>query len=109
VIPVRASAAIRAVAMLVIAWGARGAGLLADPISESTMGAAAVVGLASAAGPLARGTDEAALGAYRIAVPASILAMLALAAPLLGRAGTTVVLVLALSLVWIAFRRSPNP
>jgi geranylgeranylglycerol-phosphate geranylgeranyltransferase len=106
-IPVRASAALRAVAMVGIALGARG--VLGDPISRSTMVTAAVVGLLSTVGPLRLGTDEAALYSYRVAVPASILAMLALAAPLLGRIGTIAVLVLALSLVWVAFRRSPNP
>jgi 4-hydroxybenzoate polyprenyltransferase len=108
-IPVRASAALRAVGMIAVAWCAHAAGALVDPVALSTMGAAAIVGLASTALPFARGTDEAALRAYRAAVPASILAMLALAAPLLGRGGTTVVLILALSLVWAAFRRSPNP
>jgi hypothetical protein len=73
------------------------------------MMAGALVGLASTIGPIASGTDAAALQAYRAAVPASILAMLALAAPMLGRWGTTAVLVLALGLVWAAFRRSPNP
>ena len=108
-IPIRASAALRAVAMIAIAWGAFAIGALGDPVSQSTMGAAVLVGLASTVAPLARDTDEAALGAYRAAVPASMLAMLALAAPLLGRGGTTLVLVLALALVWAAFRRSPNP
>jgi 4-hydroxybenzoate polyprenyltransferase len=108
-ISVRASAALRAVGIIAIAWGAYAIGALGDPVSQSTMGAAALVGLASTAAPFARNTDEAALAAYRAAVPASILAMLALAAPLLGRGGTTVVLVLALALVWAAFRRSPNP
>jgi 4-hydroxybenzoate polyprenyltransferase len=109
VISVRASAALRAVTIVAIAWGAHVTGALGDPVSQSTMGAAALVGLASTVGPIMRDTDEAALAAYRAAVPASILATLALAAPLLGRGGTTVVLVLALALVWAAFRRSPNP
>jgi 4-hydroxybenzoate polyprenyltransferase len=108
-IPVRASALVRGVAMLGIGLGAWAAGVLGDPIALTTMGAAAVVGLQSTVGPFARGTDEAALRGYRAAVPASILAMLALAAPLLGRTGTTLVLVVALALVWVAFRRTPNP
>jgi 4-hydroxybenzoate polyprenyltransferase len=109
VLPVRVSAALRAAAIVAIAWGAQNAGFLADPVSLSTMAAGVVLGLASCAAPLASGTDEAALRGYRAAVPASILAMLALAVPLLGRWGTTFVLVLALALVWSAFRRSPNP
>jgi hypothetical protein len=83
--------------------------LLPDPVSESTMMAGVLLGLLSTFGPIVRGTDEAALRAYRASVPASILAMLALAAPLLGRWGTTVVLVVALALVALAFRRTPNP
>jgi 4-hydroxybenzoate polyprenyltransferase len=108
-LPVRASAIVRGVLLLVIAAGAYRAGILSDAVSESTMIAGVVVGLFSTLGPIAHGTDAAALRAYRAAVPASILTMLALAAPLLGRWGTTVVLILALTLVWSAFRRSPNP
>jgi 4-hydroxybenzoate polyprenyltransferase len=108
-ISVRASAAFRAVTIVAIAWGAHAAGALGDPVAESTMGVAALVGLASTVAPILRDTDEAALAAYRAAVPASILATLALAAPLLGRGGTTFVLVIALALVWAAFRRSANP
>ena len=106
---VRASAIVRAALLVAIAAGAYRAGLLADAVSESTMIAGLSVGLFSTLGPIAKGTDEAALRAYRSSVPASILAMLSLAAPLLGRWGTTLVLLLALALVWSAFRRSPNP
>ena len=73
------------------------------------MAAGVVVGVASTIEPIAKCTDEAALRGYRAAVPASILAMLALAAPLLGRWGTTATLVVALALVAAAFRRSSNP
>jgi len=106
---VRASAAVRGVAIIAIAIAAYAVGSLPDPVSKSTMMAGALLGLLSTIGPIVRGTDEAALRAYRASVPASILAMLALAAPLLGRWGTTVVLVLALALVAVAFRRTPNP
>jgi 4-hydroxybenzoate polyprenyltransferase len=108
-LPVRASAALRAAGVVGIAWSAYHAGLLPGPVSQSTMGAGMVLGLASCAPPFVRNTDEAALRGYRAAVPASIVAMLALAAPLLGRWGTTLVLVWALALVWSAFRRSANP
>lgn len=106
---VRGSAWIRAVTLIAIAFAAFRAGLLTDAVSESTMVAGLSVGLVSTVGPIVQGTDAAALRAYRAAVPASILTMLALAAPLLGRWGTTLVLVLALVVVWAAFRRSPNP
>jgi 4-hydroxybenzoate polyprenyltransferase len=109
VLSVRGSAALRAVSLVAIAVGASRAGLVADAVSASTMVAAVVVGLVSTLGPIVKGTDEAALRGYRAAVPASILAMLALAAPLLGRWGTTVVLIFALALVWAAFRKSANP
>ena len=106
---VRASAILRAALLIAIASGAYRAGLLSDAVSQSTMLVGLLVGLFSTLVPIAKGTDEAALRAYRASVPASILTMLSLAAPLLGRWGTTLVLLLALALIWSAFRRTPNP
>jgi 4-hydroxybenzoate polyprenyltransferase len=109
VMPVRASAAIRAAGMVAIAIAARAFRLLPDEVSMVTMAAGVVVGLISTIGPMIANTDAAALHAYRYALVASILCLLALAAPLLGRWATSVVLVLALLLVRAAFRRSENP
>jgi 4-hydroxybenzoate polyprenyltransferase len=109
VLPVRASAALRALGVIAIAWGAERAGVLPDSLSKTIMTAGALIGLGSCCGPLVRGTEASALRAYGAAVPASILAMLALAAPLLGWVGTFVLLIIALWLVWAAFRRSANP
>jgi 4-hydroxybenzoate polyprenyltransferase len=109
VLSIRTSALLRAFAIVAIAWIAFSAGTLPGPIAASTMVAAAAIGVGSTLGPIRHGTDEAALAAYRAAVVASILALLALAAPLLGRGGTAAVLVAALALVWFAFFRSPNP
>jgi geranylgeranylglycerol-phosphate geranylgeranyltransferase len=106
---VRASAIVRGAGIVAIGLGAYAQGLLTDPVSQSTMVAGVLLGLMSTAGPIAEGSDAAALRAYRMAVPAAIVAMLALAAPLLGRWATSLVLALALALVWAAFRRSPNP
>ncbi len=109
VMPVRASAALRAASIVAIGIAAQVMGLLPDGVSRATMGAAVAVGVLSTIGPMLVNTDGAALRAYRFAVVASILSMLALAAPLLGRWGTTALLVIALALVHAAFRRSPNP
>jgi 4-hydroxybenzoate polyprenyltransferase len=109
VLSVRASAVLRGVGILAIGVLALAAGLLPEAVSKSTMVAAVLLGVASAVGPALRCTDQASLEAYRIAVPASILAMLALSAPLLGRWGTTIALVAALVLVRAAFQRSSNP
>jgi 4-hydroxybenzoate polyprenyltransferase len=106
---VRVSAIVRGVGIVAIGYGAYSAGLLTDPLSQSAMAAGVLLGLVSTAGPIAEGSDAAALRAYRIAVPASIVAMLALAATLLGRWATSLVLAFSLALVWAAFRRSPNP
>jgi 4-hydroxybenzoate polyprenyltransferase len=109
VMPVRASAALRALGIVAIAVTARALRLLPDPVSMVTMTAGAVVGVISTIGPMIENTDAAALRAYRFAVVASILCMLSLAAPLLGRWGTTLALFVALLLVRAAFRRSDNP
>jgi len=109
VMPVRASAALRAAGIIAIGIGAHRLGLLPDAVSRTTMAVATTVGVASTIGPMLANTDAAALRAYRFAVVASILVMLALAAPLLGRWGTTALLVVALALVRAAFRRSDNP
>jgi 4-hydroxybenzoate polyprenyltransferase len=109
VMPVRASAALRALGIVAIALTARAFRLLPDPVSMVTMAAAVAVGVISTIGPMIENTDAAALRAYRFAVVASILGMLSLAAPLLGRWGTTLVLIVALLLVRAAFRRTDNP
>jgi 4-hydroxybenzoate polyprenyltransferase len=106
---VRQSGIVRAVSIVVIALAANATHSLPDPISQSTMLVAALVGIASTLRPISQNTDEAALRSYAVSVTASILSMLSLAAPLLSRWGTTLVLILSLTLVSAAFRRSPNP
>jgi len=108
VLSVRASAFLRAIGAVAIAFFSYRLGLLPDAVSQTTMVAGALLGAASTIGPIARDTDAASLAAYRMAVPAAILAMLALAAPVLGRWGTTAVLVSSLTLVRAAFHRSSN-
>jgi hypothetical protein len=109
VMPVRASASLRAVGIVAIGIGAHQLGLLPDAVSRTTMAVATAVGVVSTIGPMLANTDAAALRAYRFAIVASILGMLALAAPLLGRWGTTAIFAVALALVRAAFRRSENP
>jgi 4-hydroxybenzoate polyprenyltransferase len=109
VMPVRASAALRAVTIVTIAFVARAYGLLPDAVSLVTMVAGVIVGLISTVGPILANTDAAALRAYRFAVVSSILCMLSLSASQLGRWGTTAILLVALVLVRAAFRRSENP
>jgi 4-hydroxybenzoate polyprenyltransferase len=109
ILPVRASAVLRATGIVAIAVWAYEAGLLPDAVSRTTMAAATVLGLVSTVGPIAQSTDRAALSAYRFAVVSTILCLLALAAPLLGRWMTSALLVVALLLVCAAFRRSENP
>jgi 4-hydroxybenzoate polyprenyltransferase len=106
---VRQSAIARALSILAIAVAAHATASLADPLSQSTMLVALLVGLASTLPPILQNSDESSLRSYVASVVASILAMLSLSAPLLGRWGTTVLLILSLSLVSAAFRRSPNP
>jgi len=108
VLSVRTSAILRWVGAVTIAVFGYRLRLLPDPMSQTTMLVGAMLGLGSTLPPMVRDTDAASLQTYRVAVPAAILMMLALAAPLLGRWGTTAVLVVALTLVRAAFRRSPN-
>jgi geranylgeranylglycerol-phosphate geranylgeranyltransferase len=105
---VRTSATLRSVGAVAIAASAYRLRLLPDPVAQTTMLVGTMVALGSTILPIARDTDAASLQAYRVAVPAAILMMLSLAAPLLGRWGTTAVLVFALMLVRAAFSRSPN-
>jgi geranylgeranylglycerol-phosphate geranylgeranyltransferase len=109
VLGVRASALLRASGIAAIAVAAARAGLLPDALSRATMAIAVILGLGSTLRPICSGTDAAALGAYRLAVHCSALAMLSLGAGALGIAGTAAAALLTVSLTEWAFGRTPNP
>jgi geranylgeranylglycerol-phosphate geranylgeranyltransferase len=108
VIGVRASAVLRALGILIIAVSAWALGLVIDPVGLGILALGALVGLYSTLGPIVRGTDEAALAAYRSSVVASLLVMASLSLRL-GQVLVVVSLAAALVVTESAFRRSPNP
>jgi hypothetical protein len=109
VLGTRYSAVVRAVAITAIALAADLLGLLDDGVSRVAMVLALGAGLFSTLGPILRGTDGAALSAYRWAVHASVLAMMSLGVGALGPTGSLVAAFVAMSLTEWAFRRSANP
>jgi geranylgeranylglycerol-phosphate geranylgeranyltransferase len=109
VLGVRASALLRAAAITAIAVGADMLGLFNGALSRLAMLLALAAGLLSTVGPIAGGTDAAALGAYRLAVHASVLAMMSLGAVALGPIGGMVAALFTVLLTEWAFRRSANP
>jgi 4-hydroxybenzoate polyprenyltransferase len=108
-LPVRASAALRAVGIVLLGCLSHAFHLLQGRASLASMASGVLLGIVSTMPALFRGTDEASLSGYRAAVASSILAMLALAAPVLGAVATALTMALALSLVRIAFAQSKNP
>ncbi|MDC0707491.1 UbiA family prenyltransferase [Stigmatella sp. ncwal1] len=106
---VRASAFVRAVSLPALACG-----ILRLEASPEMPGAVALTGAAVLGGlsvlpSLLKGTDEAALRGYRLAVPASLLAMLGLAAPLLGGLGLAIAALASVALMEATFLRTHNP
>jgi len=108
-VSVRASALARAAFVLGIGVTALALGRLPDALSRGVAVAGVAAGLSSTARSWRGNTDAAALAGYRAAVHATLLCLLALAAPLLGPFMTAAVGVAALALVYVAFRRDPNP
>lgn len=108
-IGVRASALVRAAVVLALAAGIAGFHLAPDISGQVALGIAAALGLLSVLSPLRFGTDEAALRAYRLAVHASFIAMLGLAAPLLGGIGLAIATISSLALMEAVFLRTRHP
>jgi 4-hydroxybenzoate polyprenyltransferase len=108
-IGVRASALLRAVVVLALAAGIAEFQLAPTLPGQVALLAAAALGLISVIPSLRSGTDEAALRAYRLAVPASFIAMLGLAAPLLGGIGLVLVTGGSLALMEAMFLRTRHP
>jgi geranylgeranylglycerol-phosphate geranylgeranyltransferase len=109
VFTVRASAALRALGIVGIAGAAYAAGLLPDAIARASMAFGVVLGLCSTWRALRDDSDAAALRGYRAAVDATLLCLLALAAPVLGALGSALGLLAAVALVHAAFHREANP
>ena len=106
VLGVRASAIVRAFAMVAIASFI--VARVGEPLGATMASLAGLVGVYSTVGPIMRGDDEAALEAYRPSVVASLLAMASLSV----RAAPALVLALlgaALLVSELAFRRTRNP
>jgi 4-hydroxybenzoate polyprenyltransferase len=108
-IGVRASALIRAAVVMALAAGVTGFHLAPSDPGRVALSIAAALGLLSVIPSLRRGTDEAALRAYRLAVPASFIAMLGLAAPLLGGIGLALATLGSVALMEVIFLRTRHP
>ncbi|SEM06265.1 4-hydroxybenzoate polyprenyltransferase [Stigmatella aurantiaca] len=106
---VRASAFLRAIALPALALGVVRLGAAPALSGQMALTVAAVLGGLSVLPSLWRGTDEAALRGYRLAVPASSLALLGLAAPLLGGVGLAIAALASTTLMEATFRRTPHP
>ncbi|HEX8699037.1 MAG TPA: UbiA family prenyltransferase [Myxococcaceae bacterium] len=108
-IGVRASSLVRAATVMGLAAGIARFHLAPGLAGQVALCLAAALGLLSVLSPLRSGTDEAALGAYRLAVHASFIAMLGLAAPLLGGIGLVIATVGSLALMESVFWRTRHP
>jgi 4-hydroxybenzoate polyprenyltransferase len=108
-IGVRASALIRAAGVMALAAGIAGFHLAPSDPGKVALSIAAALGLLSVLPSLRFGTDEAALRAYRLAVPASFISMLGLAAPLLGEIGLALATLGSLALMEAIFLRTRHP
>jgi 4-hydroxybenzoate polyprenyltransferase len=108
-IGVRASALIRAAVVLALAAGVAGFHLAPSWPGKVALSMAAGLGLLSVIPSLRSGTDEAALRGYRLAVHASFIAMLGLAAPLLGGIGLLLTTLGSLALMEAVFLRTRHP
>ncbi|ADO71349.1 Prenyltransferase, UbiA family [Stigmatella aurantiaca DW4/3-1] len=106
---VRASALVRAVSLPLLAFCILQLDAPPDLPGTVTLTVAAVLGGLSVLPSLLKGTDEAALRGYRLAVPASFLAMLGLAAPLLGGPGLALAALASVALMEASFLRTNNP
>jgi 4-hydroxybenzoate polyprenyltransferase len=108
-IGVRASALLRAAVVVGLAAGIAGFQLALVLPGQAALLVAAALGLLSVLPSLWSGTDEAALRGYRLAVHASFIAMLGLAAPLLGGIGLVLVTGGSLALMEAMFLRTRHP
>ncbi len=108
-IGIRASALIRAVLALGLGVAAAWPEAVPTVPGKVALGLAAALGVLSTLPSLFAGTDAAALRGYRLAVPASFIAMMGLAAPLLGGVGLAVATLLSLALLEATFLRTRHP
>lgn len=106
---VRASAVLRAVGVVGLAAGIAGLHLAPSRPGQVALCGAAALGLLSVLPSLRAGTDEAALRGYRLAVHASFIAVLGLAAPLLGGLGLLLATLGSVGLMEAAYLRTRNP
>jgi 4-hydroxybenzoate polyprenyltransferase len=108
-IGIRSCALIRAVLALALAASVVWPGAVPGLPGKVALLVAAAVGVLSTLPPLLAGTEEAALRGYRLAVPASFIAMIGLAAPLLGAVGLVSATLASLALVELTFLRTRHP
>jgi geranylgeranylglycerol-phosphate geranylgeranyltransferase len=105
-IGIRACALLRALQAVALAASVVWPGAVPTLPGKVALSIAAALGLISTLPPLLSGTEEAALRGYRLAVPASFIAMLGLAAPLLGTVGLVFATLASLAVVELTFRRT---
>jgi len=95
--------------VLALAAGIAGLHLAPSGPGKVALSIAAALGLLSVIPSLRFGNDEAALRAYRLAVHASFIAMLGLAAPLLGGIGLVLITLGSVALMEASFLRTRHP
>jgi geranylgeranylglycerol-phosphate geranylgeranyltransferase len=105
-IGIRACALIRALLAVALAASVFWPGAVPTLPGKVALLVAAAVGVLSTLPPLVAGTEEAALRGYRLAVPASFIAMIGLAAPLLGALGLLIATLASLAVVELTLRRT---
>jgi geranylgeranylglycerol-phosphate geranylgeranyltransferase len=106
---VRGSAVLRALTLPVLALAGVRLGAAPELPGQVVLTVAAGLGGLSVLPSLWRGTDEAAQLGYRLAVPATPLALLGLAAPLLGGGGLALAALASTVLIEATFRHNPHP
>ncbi len=109
VLGVRGSAAARGAGSIAFAVAVFHLGIVQGPIGLGLLALALLASLGSALLALLGGTEAASLAGYRWACHGTAAAMLSLAAPLLGAAGSVAALLMSTALTERAFSRSLNP
>jgi len=109
VLGVRGSALLRGAGSVVFAAVVLRAGIVHGTTGVALLVLALIASLGSALYAAARGTEAASLAGYRWACHGTAAAMLALAAPLLGAAGSITALLVSVALTERAFSRADNP
>ncbi len=109
VLGVRGSALLRGAGAVAFAWAVLHFCIVHGAVSIALLAVAVTASLGSALYAATRGTETASLAGYRWACHGTAAAMLALAAPLLGIAGSIAALLVSVALTERAFSRAENP